>query len=148
MATTLLPYNVAMRSRPSWTVFGALVLTGLAGCTQPRTLGAPQGSYTPGTFTVKIAETEAAVAGAAVTTEFFTAEGVRPLLGRSFVEPDFAKERAAVAILNHRYWVEQFQSSPAVIGSKIVVDGRPHVIVGVAPPAFQPEGAGLIWIPK
>jgi hypothetical protein len=23
-----------------------------------------------------------------------------------------------------------------------------HAIVGVAPPAFDPEGAGLIWIPK
>src|SRR5262245_16004094 len=124
-----------MGSRPLRAALGALVVFALSGCTPPPPkLGAPQDSYTPATFKVKIADSDEAVAGAAVTARFFSAEGVRPMLGRSLVEPDFAKGSPGVAVLHHRYWVERFQSSPTVIGSNIVVDGRPHVIVGVAPP--------------
>jgi hypothetical protein len=138
-----------MRSRSYRTVFGALAAIGIVGCTQaPKRLGAPQDSDTPATFKVRVADTEEAVAGAAVTAQFFAAERVMALLGRSLVEPDFLPGGAGVAVLHHRYWTERFQSAPSVIGTTIVVDGRPCVIVGVAPPAFQPEGAGLLWIPK
>ena len=91
------------------------------------------------------ADAEESVPGAAVTAQFFAAENVRPQLGRAFIG---SEPGAAVAILNHRYWVERFHSAPSVVGMTIVVDGRTRTIVGVTPEAFQPEGAGMIWIPK
>ena len=126
----------------------ALLLLSLSGCMPPPTQGAPAGSYTPATFTVKLADAEEKVPGAAVTAPFFAAEGVRPLLGRGFIDAEFAGQGTGVAILSHRYWVDRFSSDPAVIGKSIVVDGRPRTIVGITPPTFAPENGGLLWIPK
>jgi hypothetical protein len=146
MTTTLLPYNAPMRARARWTTIGVLTVLGLAACAPPPKLGAPRDSFTPATFKLKIAEGDDMVAGAAVTARFFTAERVAPMLGRPLLEADAAGHAAVV--LSYRYWVDRFGSSPTAIGSPILVDGRSHVIVGVMPEAFQPEGAGLIWIPK
>lgn len=132
---------------PGRVAIAALVLA-LTGCLAPAKQGAPAGSYVPATFKVKIAETEESVPGAAVTAPFFAAEGVRPFLGRSFIDAEFAGQGTGVAILSHGYWVDRFHSSPTVIGTKIVVDGRPRTIVGITPPTFAPENAGSIWIAK
>jgi hypothetical protein len=144
MTTTLLPYNPVMRL-PHRTACVVLVVIALTRCTPPPKFGAPEGSYTPGTFKVKIGDIEETVTGAAVTTPFFAAVG--PQLGRVFIGPDFAGEGAGVVVLSQQYWVERFTSSPTVIGQDIVVDGRRRTIVGVMPVAFQPKDAGLIWIP-
>jgi hypothetical protein len=123
-------------------------LVAVSGCMPPPKQGAPTGSYAPATFKVKIADVEEAVPGAAVTAQFFAAEDVRPLLGRNFIDAEFAGQGAGVTMLSHRYWVERFASDPGVIGRRIAVDGRPRTVVGVAPPTFQPENAGSLWIPK
>ena len=123
-------------------------VTALQACMPPPKLGAPKESYSPATFRVKITDTEETVAGAAVTLPFFAAERVQPMLGRAIVEPDLAKASHGVAILSHRFWTERMQSSPTAIGTQILVDGRPYTIVGVMPAAFEPDGAGLLWIAK
>jgi MacB-like periplasmic core domain len=145
MATTLLPYNAAMRFRRYRTAFVALAVLALTACMPPPKFGAPQGSYAPATYKVKVAESEETVAGAAVTAQFFTT--AKPQLGRVITGSEFLGGGAGVAVLSQRYWVERFQSSPTAIGQQIAVDGRARTIVGVMPEAFQPEGAGLIWIP-
>ena len=114
----------------------------------PPKQGAPAGSYTPATFKVKIADAEETVPGAAVTAQFFNAEGVRPMLGRRFIDVEFAGNGTGVTMLSHQYWVNRFASDPAVIGKSVAVDGRPRTIVGITPPTFAPENGGLLWIPK
>jgi putative ABC transport system permease protein len=83
-----------------------------------------------------------------VTAQFFAAEDVRPQLGRNFIDPEFAGQGTGVTMLSHRYWGDRFASDPGVIGRRIDVNGGPRTIVGVAPPTFQPENAGSLWIPK
>jgi len=132
---------------PARLAIGVVVLT-LSACMPPPKQGAPAGSYTPATFKVKIADAEETVPGAAVTAQFFAAEGVRPMLGRSFIGEEFAGNGTGVAMLSHQYWVDRFASDPGLIGRSLVVDGRPRTIVGVTPPTFAPENGGLLWIPK
>ena len=134
-----------MRFRLYRTVFVALAVTVLTGCMPPPKFGAPKDSYTPATFKVKVGDSEDTVAGAAVTAPFFSA--VKPQLGRSLLPVEFAGGGAGVAVLSQHFWVERFQSSPAVIGQRIEVDGRSRTIVGVMPAEFEPDGAGLVWIP-
>ena len=127
----------------------AAVVLALSGCVPPPPKhGAPAGSYAPATFTVKVAEAEETVPGAAVTAQFLAAEGVRPMLGRGFIDAEFAGSGTGVAMLSHQYWVDRFASDPALIGRNIVVDGRPRTIIGITPPTFAPENGGLLWIPK
>jgi hypothetical protein len=138
-----------MRAAVSRLLVPGLILAMQMGCSvdRPR-LGAPEGSYTQAKLSVKVAEAVETIDGSAVTPKFFSAGPDAVYVGRAFVEPDYATGATGVAMLSHRYWVERFESSPAVIGSRIVVDGQTRTIVGVAAPNFQPDGAGLLWIPK
>jgi hypothetical protein len=127
-----------------------MTLAGCSACSaqQPELIGAPDGSYVPTRFTVTIKGTSEAIDGAIATQGFFTAADLKPLLGRFFIEGDYVTGRQGVAVLSHRYWVDRFQSAPSTIGSAVEIEGRPTVIVGVAPPGFQPDRGGALWIAK
>jgi putative ABC transport system permease protein len=75
--------------------------------------------------------------GALVTHGFFRMMGVSPRLGRDFrAEED--QPKSGVAILTHGLWRRLFDGDPAVIGSRVLLDGEPHVIVGVLPEGVPP----------
>src|SRR5688500_6187811 len=105
-----------------------LAVTLAAACDREATVTynqPPGGSYTIGTRQVKIGDAIVPMEGASVTPEFFRAVGVQPILGRFFVEGDHAQQATAVAVLNHDLWKGRFDSSPAIIGRTLEVDGPP-----------------------
>ena len=112
-----------------------------------RIVDAPDGSYTPARWRVTVDEQSQDIDGARITPAFFATSGIQPLLGRLFVEPEYQSGQEPVGILAHRYWTERFGSTPTIIGSTLEVNGRSIVIVGVAPPGFEPQGAGVLWMP-
>ena len=130
--------------------FVLVAIAGWASCgpRQPQRVGAPDDTYIPARLTVRINGASEVIDGAMVTPRFFTAENIKPLLGRFFLDGDFAPGQHGVAVLSHAYWVERFQSAPTVIGSVVDIEGRSLVIVGVVPSTFQPDRAGSVWIPK
>jgi predicted permease len=85
-----------------------------------------------------------------VSADFFRTLGVRPSLGRFFVtdDDDEAVSRPA-AVLGHGMWQRQFGGRSTVIGEQIVLDGRPFVVVGVAPKEFSgiDVDAPDVWVP-
>ena len=75
--------------------------------------------------------------GAYVSGNFFRTLGVQPALGRAFLESeDQAAGRAAVVVLGHDFWVNEFNANPAVVGSSIRLNGVECRVVGVAPEQF------------
>ena len=87
------------------------------------------------------------LAGFKVSAAFFDALGVRPALGRGFVRDDETFGRHHVLVISDVLWNRRFDRDPAILGRRIVVDGEPHQIIGVAPPRFRfPDGAE-IWAP-
>ncbi len=62
--------------------------------------------------------------------------GARPLLGRGFTAEEDRFGGPRVAILGHALWQGRFGGDPAVLGRTIALDGVPHEVVGVMPPAF------------
>ena len=125
----------------------AAVCIAAAACSTPR-VGAPEGSYTPARLAVVAAGSSGPVDCAIVRPEFFTANGVKPMLGRFFIASEYTAGQPGVVVLSRQYWDLRFQSRPEIIGTNIEVDGRQRVIIGVAPAEFQPDRAGLLWIPK
>lgn len=108
----------------------------------------PRASYAPARMTIVVDGPEEHVYGSRVKPAFFASGGVSPALGRFFLEPEYEPgERGLVVVVSHAYWMQRFQSDPAVIGRTVAVDGRRRTIVGVAAPRFEPEGSGSIWIP-
>lgn len=126
----------------------AAILT-LVGC-QARSAykQPPAGSFTMSPAQVQIGGTSTGVQAARITQEFFAACGVQPLVGRLFLDGDYAASATSVVVLSHELWVARFDSSPGVIGREIELDRHRALIVGVLPRDFSlPEGTQL-WLPK
>lgn len=89
--------------------------------------------------------------GHLVTGNYFSALGVNPVLGRSFLPDEDAAEGAApVVVLSHQFWIRQFAGDPAITSRTISLGGRPYQVVGVAPPGFRGLNqlyAADVWVP-
>jgi putative ABC transport system permease protein len=81
--------------------------------------------------------------GFSVNDRFLPMLGVRPLLGRSFLQEETQPSGPAVAILSHKVWVERFGASREALGRKIMLDDKPHTIIGVLPADFPWLGKPL-----
>ncbi len=60
-----------------------------------------------------------------------------------------ADARQAVAVIGHALWTREFRASDDVIGQRMMLNGSPYVIVGVAPASFvgtEIDGVDL-WLP-
>lgn len=91
------------------------------------------------------------VAARRVSTNFFAFLGVSPALGRTFL-PDDANSANDVAVVTHAYWHSRFGADPDVINKTIVLNGKPHLLIGVLPESFRQTfggfpGSSEIWTP-
>jgi predicted permease len=84
--------------------------------------------------------------GARVSASVFRVLGVRPRLGRAFVDEEDPEGRDQVAIISDSLWKRRFSGDPAIIGRKITLNGRPNVVIGVLPPGFQSPAQNDLWI--
>jgi len=85
--------------------------------------------------------------GAAATSEFFRVFGISPLIGRTFAPNEDQAGHEHVVVLSHGLWTRRFGADRAVLGRKIVLNGEPYGVIGVAPPRFAfPDGSEL-WAP-
>jgi putative ABC transport system permease protein len=74
---------------------------------------------------------------ASVSGNFFATLGVQAALGRTLTAAEDAVDAPPVAMLSHHGWRRLFGADPAAIGRTIVLDSRPHLIVGILPEAFD-----------
>ena len=80
----------------------------------------------------------------AVTGNYFTELGIRPVAGRLLTDADVSVETqqsAPIAVIGHGFWQRHFNRDPAAVGRIVRVEGTPFTIVGVAPASFK--GLGL-----
>ena len=89
--------------------------------------------------------------GVFVTGNFFSMLGVRPGAGRLIQPADDREGADPVAVLGFSYWQRTFGANPAVIGSTVLLFGRPFTVVGVAPPEFPAlsydDQVPDVWLP-
>lgn len=73
-----------------------------------------------------------------VTGNFFSMLGLKPYAGRFFLPSEGQTFGAdPVAVLSYSFWRTRFRGDPAIIGKRILVNGHPCVVVGIAPQAFH-----------
>src|SRR5258705_12288058 len=73
---------------------------------------------------------------AVVSSNYFSVLGVPLALGRAFLpEEETPGRNAPVAVASYGYWQKQ-HLDPGVLGSQILVNGRPFTIVGIAAKDF------------
>jgi putative ABC transport system permease protein len=85
--------------------------------------------------------------GASISWDLFPLLGVSPVLGRGFTATDDQPHAGGVVILSDTLWNRRYQSDRSLLGRSILVNGKPHTVIGVMPPGFSfPENQRL-WIP-
>src|SRR5436305_2561358 len=87
---------------------------------------------------------------AIVSSNYFSVLGVPLARGRTFLpEEETPGHNVPVAIVSYSYW-QKHDLNPSVVGSQLLVNGRPFTIVGITPKRFvgtlqilSPE----VWLP-
>jgi predicted permease len=73
-----------------------------------------------------------------VSGNLFQTLGVTPALGRALLPSDDAQPGASpVVMLTHGYWTRRFAADPGIVGRRLLVNGHPMVVVGIAPATFR-----------
>src|SRR5215475_4718685 len=62
--------------------------------------------------------------------------GVEPALGRAFTADDDRLSANATVILSWSLWKRRFGGDAGVVGQKILLHGRPYIVIGVMPAWF------------
>ena len=94
----------------------------------------------------------AQINAARMTAAVFQALGVQPQLGRVFTQ-DEDDHSEKVAVLSYGSWVERFHRDPNVVGTRILLDRKDYIVIGVMPRGFEfPLNAGqlnrtALWVP-
>lgn len=110
------------------------------------------GGYQYAGFELSGAGEPAQVNAARMTAGAFAALGVTPQLGRVFTA-DEDEHGQQVAVLSYAAWVNRFHRDPNVLGTKILLDRKPYVVIGVMPRNFEfPLVTGQLnrtelWVP-
>jgi macrolide transport system ATP-binding/permease protein len=91
------------------------------------------------------------IIGDVVTGNYFSVLGVQPSHGRLILPVDDTERGAhPVAVLSYALWERKFGGSPATVGNKIVINGYPFTVIGIAPPRFTGILAAVpvdVWVP-
>jgi putative ABC transport system permease protein len=70
-------------------------------------------------------------------TSLFVSRNYFPTIGVTLMRgPGFGEADAPEVILGHGFWQRRRQADPAIVGKSLVVDGVPHLVVGIAPNNF------------
>lgn len=89
--------------------------------------------------------------GRCVTANYFDVLGVSAFRGRTFGANDQTAPGAnPVLVMSYGYWQRRFGGNPAVIGSRLIVNGSPFTVIGITPPNFIGTEVGSatdFWVP-
>src|ERR1700691_664612 len=94
----------------------------------------------------------AQVSASRLTAGVFSALGVAPQLGRVFTTEE-VEHSQQVAVLSYATWQDRFHGDKQILGTKILLDRKPYLIIGVMPRNFEfPLVAGQLnrmelWVP-
>ena len=86
-----------------------------------------------------------------VTGNYFTVLGIAPAVGRLIAPAEGVTPGSdPVIVLGHSYWKSRFAGDPGAVGRKVLVNGHPVTVIGVAPEGFR--GARALqdtqaWLP-
>ena len=101
--------------------------------------------------TLSVGDRAEVATGSIVSSNYFDALGVRPMMGRGFTPAeDTGRNAHPVTVISYDMWQKRYGSDPAIIGRTQILNGVPHTIVGVTPEGFYGTFVGRamqFWVP-
>lgn len=133
---------------------------GVQGVTSPEvdeysrgtTSFASLGAYTQTGYELSGRGEPAQVNATRLTGRVFAILGVSPVLGRAFTEQEDTGHEP-VTVLSYATWQSRFHGDASILGSRILLDRKPYVVIGVMPRSFEfPLAPGRLsqselWVP-
>ena len=99
-------------------------------------------------FNLATTESAERIVGARTTAGFFRVFGTDPERGRVYSEAEDQPGRDQVVVLSNRLWRRQFASDPSILGRQLMLNGRPHEVIGIMPAHFDlTERSEELWVP-
>ncbi len=81
-----------------------------------------------------------------VTADYFKVMRTTPLLGRDFNADDDKPGAAPVTIISYGFWQQRFAGDPNIVGKTILLDDKPHTVIGVTRADFVHQGPPPLWV--
>ena len=75
--------------------------------------------------------------GEMVSASFFPLLGIKPVVGRTFMESEDLLGGAPVALISENLWRQKFNSSPDAVGKSVDLNDKLYTVVGVIPATFH-----------
>jgi predicted permease len=94
------------------------------------------GGYIFSSYELSGAGEAAQLNAARMTAGVFSALGVAPELGRVFTA-DEDEHHEQVAVLSYATWKNRFNGNAQILGTKILLDRKPYIVIGVMPRSFE-----------
>src|SRR5262245_38647055 len=97
-------------------------------------------------YTVAFPDGPVRLHGGQVAPSLFPLLRATPQLGRFFHAGEDAPRANLYVVLSDRLWRERLGAAPDAVGRTLTIEGKPHVIVGVAQPGFHfPDNDAQLW---
>jgi MacB-like periplasmic core domain len=94
------------------------------------------GGYTSSGYELSGIGDPAKITASRLSGGVFPALGVAPLMGRVFTQhEDDGGEQ--VAVISYSLWQNRLHGNPGVLGTKLQLDRKPYVVIGVMPHEFE-----------
>jgi putative ABC transport system permease protein len=79
---------------------------------------------------------------------FFSTLGVAPLIGRAFAPSEDVPGNDGVAVISYSLWQQLFGADPRALGSKLLLNGSPLTVIGIAGPGLDYPNKASVWTPS
>ena len=110
------------------------------------------GGYRLKRYDLTTAGVPEAVFGVRMSGDAFPALQVAPLLGRTFTQAE-DEQQQPVVVLSYSLWQSHYQGRANILGTTILLDQKPYVVIGVMPRNFEFPllpghlDASQLWVP-
>ena len=71
-----------------------------------------------------------------VSGNYFLTFGIQPFTGRMLMPQDDQAGAPPTVVMSYRAWQQHYGLDPTIVGSGVMLDGKPFTVVGVTPPGF------------
>jgi putative ABC transport system permease protein len=85
--------------------------------------------------------------GAQFSWDLLPTLGVKPALGRNFVQSEDSPSANGTVLLSWGLWKRRFGGNPAIVNQSIFIDAAPYTVIGVMPAWFDfPRPGTQLWL--
>jgi putative ABC transport system permease protein len=87
------------------------------------------------------------IGGGVISFNMMKVVGLKPILGRDFMESDDVPNGPKVALISEGLWRRHFGASKNILGQQLIIDAIPREIIGVLPKEMRVVRKAEVFVP-